>query len=109
MLKKVVLSIIVSVLMLFNVNAFALPAGWGLSPGTGTAAGASGVMSGILLPVGLGVGLAYLAGSRDAQGLPGACYNEPDHLVKWKDAPGYSFTMGGCDYVAKKDLVTTLN
>jgi len=48
-------------------------------------------------------GTGYLAGSRDASGQPGACYNEPVRLVKWKSAPGYSFEVAGCDYQAKKD------
>ena len=37
-----------------------------------------------------------------------ACYNEPARLVKWKGQPGYSFTLAGCDYIAKQDLVVVV-
>ena len=53
-------------------------------------------------------GLGYTAGTRDANGVPGSCYNEPVRLVKWKHAPGYSFEVAGCDYQAKKDKLIVL-
>ena len=37
-----------------------------------------------------------------------ACYNEPARQVKWKGQPGYSFTLAGCDYIAKQDLVVVV-
>lgn len=37
-----------------------------------------------------------------------ACYNEPARLVKWKGQPGYSFTLAGCDYIAKQDRVVVV-
>lgn len=56
---------------------------------------------------GFGIGgLGYIAGTRDANGIPGECYNEPLRLVKWNNAPGYSFVVAGCDYQAKKANLT---
>jgi len=86
-------------MMLVSLNASA--AFFGNFPAGGS--DASTVLNGALLPLGIGGGLVYLAGNRDAKDLPGACYNEPVRIVKWKSAPGYSFEVAGCDYQAKKE------
>lgn len=54
--------------------------------------------------VAFGTGVVVL---QDAESGIQACYNEPSHLVSWKGQPGYSFTLAGCDYIAKKDLVVS--
>ena len=73
----------------------------------GTASAAVPALGPLIFGVSVG-GLGYTAGSRDASGQPGACYNEPVRLVKWKNAPGYSFEVAGCDYQAKKDRLVVV-
>jgi hypothetical protein len=55
-----------------------------------------------LAPMAGAFGLGVVAMKDSAKGIP-ACYYEEDRLVKWKDNPGYSFGVAGCDYQAKKD------
>lgn len=38
-----------------------------------------------------------------------ACYSEPSRKVAWANNPnGYSFSVSGCDYAAKKDQLVAV-
>ena len=79
-----------------------------LSVGVANAGGAAGVtaagnFAGAFVPVGIAVGLGYLAAQPKE-----ACYNEPVRNVRMV-GKGYDVDLAGCDYQTKKDKVIRIN
>ena len=90
-MKKVMLMLVVTIGMLFNVQANAAP-----ELHTHTAP-----LFIKMLPTVVAGGLIYYAAKNSE--VKNACYNESSRNVAWKNNPnGYSFSVAGCDYQANK-------
>lgn len=58
----------------------------------------------LLEPAAVAIGsvfVGYQSAVHDAANLP--CFKEPVRTAHWKGAPGYTFSVAGCDYEANKD------